>query len=210
MPEPTGPPTIRVAATGEASGRPDRLSIDLGVACRAPTARQALARANESAVELIELLGRQGVPSSDIATRSISIHPHYDDKGKLAGYEATNDVVVVLRDLARAGEVIDAAASAADDDIRMGAPSFGIEDPGELLADARREAVDKATKQASELALAAGVTLGPIRSIVEGPAGAPPGPRPMLRAMAAAEAVPLEPGSQRLTVTVEIEWEITR
>jgi uncharacterized protein len=208
MPEPMGPPTIRVAATGEASRAPDRLSIDLGVVSRAPTARQALSRANERGAELIELLGRQGLAKNDIATRSISIHPHYDDKGKVAGYEAANDVVVVLRDLVRAGEVIDAAAGAVGDDIRMGALSFGIEDPEDLLADARRQAVGKATKQAGELALAAGVTLGPIRSIVEGAAGAPPSPRPMLRALAAAEAVPLEPGTQRLTVTVEIEWEI--
>ena len=208
MPEPA-PRTIRVASTGEASGAPDRLSIELGVVCRAPTARQALSRANERAGALGELLGREGIAKNDIATRSISIHPHYDDKGKVAGYEASNDVVVVLRDLARAGEVIDAAAGAVGDDIRMGALTFGIEDPGALLADARREAVEKATRQASELAVAAGVTLGPIRSIVEGSAGSPPGPRPMLRAMVAAEAVPLEPGTQRLSVSVEIEWEIT-
>jgi hypothetical protein len=197
-----------VAATGEANGSPDRVNIDLGVVSRAPTARQVLSRANERAAELIELLGREGVAKSDIATRSISIHPHYDDKGKVAGYEASNDVVVVLRDLARSGEVIDAAAGAVGDDIRMGALTFGIEDPGELLADARREAVEKATRQASELALAAGVTLGPIRSIVEGGGSAPPSPRPMLRAMATADSVPIEPGSQRLAVTVEIEWEI--
>jgi uncharacterized protein YggE len=197
-----------VGATGEATGAPDRLTIDLGVVCRVPTARQALTRANERAAALVDLLGREAVAKSDIATRSISIHPHYDDKGKAAGYEASNDVVVVLRDLARAGEVIDAAAGAAGDDIRMGALSFGIEDSDDLLAEARQAAVRKAAKQAGELAVAAGVTLGPIRSIVEGAAGAPPSPRPMLRAMVAAEAVPLEPGTQRLTVTVEIEWEI--
>jgi uncharacterized protein YggE len=85
MPEPP-PRTIRVAATGEASGAPDRLNIDLGVASRAATARQALSRANERAAALVELLGREGVAKSDIATRSISIHPHYDDKGRVAGY----------------------------------------------------------------------------------------------------------------------------
>jgi hypothetical protein len=197
-----------VASTGEASGSPNRLSIDLGVVCRAPTARQALSRANERAAALIELLGREGVAKSDIATRSISIHPHYDDKGKVAGYEASNDVVVVLRDLDRAGDVVDAAAGAVGDDIRMGALTFGIEDPSDLLADARRRAVATAARQASGLALAAGVALGPIVRIVEGSGGAPPTPRPMLRAMAA-ESVPIEPGSQRLTVSVEIEWEIT-
>ena len=196
-----------MASTGEASGTPDRLSIDLGVVCRSSTARQALSRANERAAALIELLGDKGVAKSDIATRSISIHPHYDDKGKVAGYEASNDVVVVLRDLSRAGEVIDAAAGAVGDDIRMGALTFGIEDPGELLAGARRGTVHKATVQAGQLALAAGVTLGPVLRIVEGGGGAPPTPRPMMRALAA-ESVPIEPGSQRLTVTVEIEWEI--
>jgi hypothetical protein len=168
-----------------------------------------LTRANERATELVELLAREGVAKADIATRSISIYPKYDDKGqKLVGYEASNDVVVVLRDLTRAGAVIDAAASAVGDDIRMGALTFGIEDPSAALADARRAAVEKAASQAQQLAAAAGVGLGPIRRISEGSggAGAPPF-RPMMRALAA-EAVPIEPGSQKLSVSVEIEWEI--
>ena len=140
--------------------------------CRSPTARQALTRANERASELIALLVTQGVIRTDIATRSIAIHPHYDDKGqKVTGYEASNDVVVVLRDLSRAGEVIDAAAGAVGDDIRMGSLTFGIEDPTAVLADARRAAVEKATSQARQLAAAAGVRLGPIRRIAEGTGG---------------------------------------
>jgi uncharacterized protein YggE len=111
--------------------------------------------------------------------------------------------------LARAGEVIDAAAGAVGDDVRMGALAFGIDDPSELLAEARRHAVTTAARQASELAVAAGVTLGPILRIVEGAVGGPPTPRPMMRALAA-ESVPIEPGAQRLTVSVEIEWEIAR
>ena len=162
-PEPPPPPrpaTIRVVGTGEVSAPPDRLSIDLGVVCRSPTARQALSRANERASEVIELLGAEGVAKNDIATRSIAIYPHYDDKNrKLVGYEASNDLFVVLRDLSRAGAVIDAAASAAGDDIRMGLLTFGIEDPTAVLADARRAAVIKATTQAQQLAEAAGVTL---------------------------------------------------
>jgi uncharacterized protein len=218
MPEPPPPPpppppprpaTVRVVGTGEVSAPPDRLSIDLGVVCRSPTARQALSRANERAGELIALLVAEGVARTDIATRSIAVHPSYDDKGqKVTGYEASNDVVVVLRDLSRAGAVIDAAAGAVGDDIRMGALAFGIEDPSAVLADARRAAVDKATSQAQQLAAAAGVRLGSIRRIAEGTGGgAPPPFRPMMRALAA-EAVPIEPGAQKLSVSVEIEWEI--
>jgi uncharacterized protein len=189
---------------------PDRLSIDLGVVCRSPTARQALSRANERAAELIALLVTEGVVRTDVATRSIAIHPNYDDKGqRITGYEASNDVVVVLRDLSRAGAVIDAAAGAVGDDIRMGSLMFGIEDPTAVLADARRAAVEKATAQAQQLAAAAGVALGPIRRISEGAGGGPPPPfRPMMRALAADASVPIEPGSQKLSVSVEVEWEI--
>ncbi len=155
------------------------------------------------------MLVTEGVVRTDIATRSIAIHPSYDDKGqKVTGYEASNDVVVVLRDLSRAGAVIDAAAGAVGDDIRMGSLTFGIEDPSAVLADPRRAAVEKATSQAQQLAAAAGVRLGPIRRIAEGTGGgAPPPFRPMIRALAA-DAVPIEPGSQKLSVSVEIEWEI--
>ncbi len=103
-PPPPGPPprpaTIRVVGTGEVSAPPDRLSIDLGVVCRSPTARQALSQANERTAALIDLLAAEGVAKTDVATRSVAIYPHYDDKNrKLVGYEATNDLVVVLRDL---------------------------------------------------------------------------------------------------------------
>ena len=140
----------------------------------------------------------------------MAIYPHYDDKNrKLVGYEATNDLVVVLRDLSHAGAVIDASASAVGDDIRMGSLTFGIEDPSAVLADARRAAVEKATAQAQQLASAAGVALGPIRRISEGGGGGGPPPfRPMIRAMAVDAAVPIEPGAQKLSVSVEIEWEI--
>lgn len=213
-PPPPGPPprpaTIRVVGTGEVSAPPDRLSIDLGVVCRSPTARQALSQANERTAALIDLLAAEGVAKSDVATRSVAIYPHYDDKNrKLVGYEATNDLVVVLRDLSRAGAVIDASASAVGDDIRMGSLTFGIEDPSAVLADARRAAVEKATAQAQQLASAAGVALGPIRRISEGGGGGGPPPfRPMMRAMAVDAAVPIEPGAQKLSVSVEIEWEI--
>ncbi len=77
------------------------------------------------------------------------------------------------------------------------------------MLDARRAAVEKAMGQAQQLASVAGVALGPIRRISEGGGGggAPPF-RPMMRAMAADSAVPIEPGAQKLSVSVEIEWEI--
>ncbi len=59
-----------------------------------------MSQANERTAALIELLAAEGVATTDVATRSVAIYPHYDDKNrKLVGYEATNELVVVLRDL---------------------------------------------------------------------------------------------------------------
>jgi uncharacterized protein YggE len=66
--------------------------------------------------------------------------------------------------------------------------------------------VRRALAQAQQLADAAGVGLGPVRSIVE-LAGEPPVPYRADADLAQA-AVPLRPGTQELAVTVEVVHEI--
>jgi uncharacterized protein YggE len=58
--------------------------------------------------------------------------------------------------------------------------------------------------QARQLADAAGVTLGPILSITDVTTGEPPLPAARDSAVAASAAVPIEPGTQDVSVTVEV------
>jgi uncharacterized protein YggE len=107
-----------------------------------------------------------------------------------------------LRDIAAAGAVIDQAAAAAGDAIRVQQIEFSVADESAARAQARADAVRRALAQAQQLAEAAGVELGPVRSIVE-LAGEPPVPY-RAEADIAQQAVPLEPGTQELAVTVEV------
>jgi uncharacterized protein len=70
--------------------------------------------------------------------------------------------------------------------------------------------VRQAQAQAKQMAEAAGVQLGPLRSIAEVPAGTTfAGDSARAAAPAAAASVPIEPGTQELNVTVELTYALT-
>lgn len=203
--------TITVNGVGSVSGTPDVLTLSIGVRTRAQSAGEALDEASAKAEALIATLKGAGVAEVDIATTEVSIWPQYDNQGReVTGYEASNGLSVKLRDLSKAGAVIDVAADAVGDAITLGGISFGIDDTGPLYAKARELAVGTARLQAEQLAKAAGVGLGGVVAITE---GAQYTPSPMyagdMVAAAGGSAVPLQPGSQQVQLTVQVVYELT-
>lgn len=207
-------PVITVLGEGRAEGRPDLMTVQLGVETRAATADEALADNNARAAQLIEVLKQAGVESRDLQTSDLSVYPNFDEDGRvIVGYTVANILTASLRDLDGAGALIDAAAAAVGDAVRLHGVSFSIEDTDRLAAAARTEAVERAARQARQLADAAGVTLGPIRSIDEVSA-VPPEPlfveeTAALRASADAGA-PIERGTEEVSLTVRVVYEIAQ
>ena len=110
-----------------------------------------------------------------------------------------------MRDVAKAGGVIDAVAAATGDDLRLNGVSFSIADTTALAAKAREDAVAQAKTQAAALAQAAGVELGPIVAVSTAAYGLP---QPVAYATSGAAAdraapMPLQPGTQAVTAHVE-------
>lgn len=197
---------------GRVRGVPDVLTLTLGVDSRARTASEALTRNNERARQVIAILRDAGVDSKDIQTSNLWLMPIYDDDGiSIDGYAVSNTVTAQIRDLSKAGDVIDAASAAGGEDIVVQGLTFDIEDDSKLIATARAEAVRRARAQAEQLAEAAGVKLGEILSISESSSPSfPPiyfGQRD-LAAEAAPNAAPIEPGTEELEVQVTIVFEI--
>lgn len=203
-PAPT--PGISARGVGTVSGTPDTLTVVLGVATTAPAAAGALADNTARSTALIEVLRDSGVAEEDLRTSGLSIFPSYSpDGGTVTGYEVSNQVTATLRDLAGAGALIDAAAQAAGDAVRVQQISFSIDDDSEQRAAARADAVRRAEAQIEQMAEAAGVSPGALLSITEIPGET--GPQPYAAdAFAAQEsaAVPLLPGSQDVSVVVEV------
>jgi uncharacterized protein len=129
------------------------------------------------------------------------------ESGRITGYEVSNQVTATLHDIAAAGAVIDQAAAAAGDAIRVQTIRFSIADESAARAEARADAVRRALTQAQQLADAAGVGLGPVRSIIEAPGEQPPLPY-RAEADLAQQSVPIQPGTQELSVTVEVVHDI--
>lgn len=202
----SGQRVITVTATGTATGTPDTLTVQLGVQTRAKTAAAALKDNNAKAAALIASLTKQGIAKKDLATSDLSIYPSYNDNGTtVTGYEVTNTVTATLRDVGKAGSVIDAAASAAGDAIRLNQVGFSFNDDTSLRAAARADAVKQALAQARQLASAAGVALGPVLSITED--GTSSGPQPLVSrgVPAAADAsMPVLAGEGQLAITVQV------
>ncbi|OLT14483.1 hypothetical protein BJF78_19060 [Pseudonocardia sp. CNS-139] len=202
------PAVITTRGTGIASGTPDLLTVTLGVQTRDRSAAAALDANNTRTTALLDVLRAAGVTGPGLQTTGLTVHPTYDQTGsRIAGYEVSNTVTARLTDLAAAGAVLDRAAEAAGDAIRVQQVGFSLDDESPVRAAARADAVRRAVDQAEQVAEAAGVTLGPIRAITERPAEQP-GPFPQAADAYARAAVPLEPGTTELSVVVEVVHEI--
>jgi uncharacterized protein YggE len=113
---------------------------------------------------------------------------------------------VRIRDLGRAGAVLDAASQAGANEVN--GPMLTRGDREELEAKALEDAVGNARQRAEALADAAGVGLGRVTAIVEGFSG---GPEPLMAPRASADvasSAPIRPGTEEIQATVTVTFAI--
>lgn len=205
----SGARSVTAQGIGKVSGTPDVVTIGLGVETKATSAKSALDDNSKRAAAVIDVLKKSGVAPADLQTSQLSIQPSYDkDSQVITGYQVSNMVTAKLHDIAGAGAVIDAVSAAAGDAVRVQQLTFSTDDDSALRAKARAAAVTQAQAQAKQMADAAGIRLGAVHSIVESPSSTPLVYQATDRASAASAPAPIEPGSQELSVMVQVVYEI--
>ncbi|MFZ6030141.1 MAG: SIMPL domain-containing protein [Chloroflexota bacterium] len=199
--------TLYVSGSGQVSVQPDTVIVRIGVQTEAESAAAALDQNNEQMQGLVRLLRDRGVASADIQTQNVSLYPRYEDSGRdnrsqtLAGYTVTNIVEARLRQIDSVGEVLDAAIAAGGN--RIESIRFDVSNPEQYLDAAREAAWDDAQAKAEQLAELSGVTLGSVLSLSE----ATMGPQPYVeRQLMTDAAVPIEPGTQTISVSLQVSW----
>jgi uncharacterized protein YggE len=206
------PPPRLIALTGhgEVRAEPDMAMVMIGVLTQAPSARDAVTGNNASMEKVIASLRSAGIADKDVQTANFSVNPRYDDQDngspKLIGYDVSNTVTVIVRNLAKLGGVLDNVVSEGSNQIN--GITFDIAKRDPLEDEARKLAVADARRKAEIYAAAAGIKLGRIMSVSEGMVQPPV---PVYRAaMKAADsgAVPIARGEQTLAIDVNIAWEI--
>ena len=204
--------TISVSGTGEVTGTPDVLIVDLGVQVLRPTVGEATGDAARLALAVIDALKAEGVAERDIQTTNYSIWPEYDYRNEtqtLRGYRVSNTVSAKIRDLDKAGDVIDAATAAGGNEAIVNNIRFDLEADGPLISAAREAAWNDAKAKAEQLAALAEVDLGKAVSISE---ISSPAPSPIVYGAApeaaADMATPIQPGEASVSVVVNVQFAI--
>jgi hypothetical protein len=205
----TTSPGITVSGTGTVTGTPDVLTLDVSVHRTDADASSALSDASATMNRVRTSLRNNGVTAADLATSGLTLQPDYRSDGSrqvIDGYSATESLTAKLRDLHRAGHAITAASTAGGNAVAIDGVSFQLADDKALLASARTAAFADAKAKAAQYATAAGRTLGPVTRITE--SVDTPNPIPAERSAAGA-SVPVDPGTSRTSVTVEVVFGLT-
>ena len=207
------PTTVQFQSEAEIARAPDRADFSAGVVTEAATAVEASRQNNARMEQVIAAIRAARVAEKDIQTTRISVSPRYNYQDRKApqiiGYQATNTVRVRLRDLARAGEVLDALVKSGANSVN--GPDFGIENEDAALDEARKAAVAKARARAELYAAAMGMRVKRVVEIIEGGAMRPQ-PMPMMRMAMADSAAPapppVAPGEIPLSVSLSVRFEL--
>jgi uncharacterized protein YggE len=199
--------TISVTGAGRATAVADLLLLDLAVETQAVTVSEALTENNKQATAVLSALKDHGIQERDIQTTQLSINQETDNASppKIIGFRVRNSLSVRLRDLQRAGVVIDAAVQAGGDATRIDNISFSFTDPSSLLVEARKRAVADAKDRAQQLTDGLGVALGNVISISESDSSG----RPIREFAAFTVDTPILPGESEVSLQITVSFEIS-
>lgn len=201
--------------------KPDLATIQAGVVSEGKTAAEAMAKNTPALAKLVDAVKAAGVAPADLSTSQVALTPRLTQAvaspspqpraPRIDGYEARTGITVILRDIAKAGPLIDALVAAGAND--MSGISFGLADDGKAKDAARAKAAESARARAELYAGKLGVKLGDLVSIVE--AEAEPPARPMgdvraYRMAAGAAPIQVEPGEITVSAALRTVWRIEK
>ena len=202
----TEAPVIVTTGEGVVKTTPDRVWITIAAESRAKSPRDAQ-RANADAMKtVLDKLKALGLPADAIRTAGYDLQPQFDyvnGKQSLREYLARNTVEVRVDEVARAGDVLDAAVGSGATSVSS--VRFDLKDRTAAERDALRKAVADARGRADAAAAGAGMHVDRVVKIEEQRVMTPE-PRPVMmtrQAMVAESAVtPMAPGELEVRATV--------
>lgn len=206
--------TVSVTGTGKVQLVPDRFTFTVGVQTVAATVDEAVTENNRRVAAVIAALKKAGAADKDIQTSNFNIYPQQDyQEGRLPrilGYQVSNTITVRSEKIDQAGKLLGVGMGAGVN--TSSGLQFTVANPASGRERGLKSAFDDARAKASLLAQAAGRTLGRAIVISEGVQQFPQ-PQPMMRAMAmearvANQDVPVEAGTEELSFTVSVTFEL--
>src|SRR5262252_9871186 len=208
------PPVLVVNGTAQILVAPDEASVRLGIVRQAPNAQTAQEQANAVAQEILNAVGKAGVPASQIQTMRLVLSPVYAprspdsrDAPRIVAYNATNTVSVRLDNLSLVGPIIDAGLKAGANQLE--GVQFGLRNDLPSRQQALKQAVDEARSKAMTMADALRVNLAEVVEAAEGGVSIiADRVEPLTARAAVAGETPVSPGQIQVNATVTIRYRI--
>jgi hypothetical protein len=207
---------IWVTGQGKVTAEPDIVTLRLGVEAQEASVVEAQTQAAEAMDKVMTALTDNGVSEKDIQTQYFSIRKvtkwdREKEEETVIGYRVTNTVTAKIRDIDKAGAIIDAVAEAGGDLTRINSIGFSIDDPSAYYEEAREKAMADAKAKAEQLAELADVTLDKPTYISES-TYVPP----VIRGAVYEEAMPapapvetsISPGEIDISLTIQVSYAI--
>jgi uncharacterized protein len=169
-----GETLLQVEARGIDSRAPDVATMTAGIATTGRTAATALQANSAVAQRIIAAIRAANVESRDVQTRELHVEPVFDTSERavaegrserIIGYRAQNRVILRLRDLGRAPELIDAMLSAGAN--MVDGPEFSLSDDTAAGLAAQTDAIRRARQDAETYAAALGMRVARILRVNE-------------------------------------------
>ncbi len=220
--EPTNYRSFYVQAEGEAVGVPDVAQFSFDVITQGGTDISKSQTDNtEKMNAVLEYVNGQGIDKKDIKTTAYNIQPRYTSNRcvegvcpppQIVGYTVSQSAQVKIRDFSKISGMLQAVVDNGANSVSQ--LSFIIDDTTDVENEARADAIQKAQAKAELIAKEAGFSVGRILEINENfyPVYAQPKMEMAVSSYdssaGGAPAPSIEPGSQDITVQINIRYEI--
>lgn len=155
-------PHISVSATATLEVAPDIATVNFDVNGKGSTSSIASTNAAAKMDAVRRALLGSNILSDDITTASYTLYPDMDNKGRVVGYTARNNVSVKVKDINKIGAIIDKLSGAGIDSINN--VTFDVANKNLYRNKLLAQAVENARQEAAVVANAGGRTLGKLLS----------------------------------------------
>ncbi len=156
------PRWIQVTGEGKVETPPDLAILRFGVLTTSKSAKAATRANNASIAEIISVLKEKDIQEDDLETTRFSLSPQHQYRKNqsplVVGYQATNTLMVKVRDLERVGEYMELIIESGGNNFES--LSFTVEDTQAMEEEARILAVRNALVKAEMMTNALDTEVG--------------------------------------------------
>jgi len=203
------PQTITVTGSADSREVSQIATFTASVSVEDENKESAVSEVNEKMTQIVNDLKEFGVEEKNIKTESVNVYEYEEsERGKTTGkvlWSASSSVSIRLENVEMAGDLSDLLSASGATSVR--GPNFSLDDTDDIDILLLEKAFENAKNKAERLVKVSGRSLGDVFNLVEGSSSQPE----IYRSLALPDAkggAPIEPGTQNVSKTVTVTFEI--